>query len=100
MMRPDDDARLGLDMQTTVTLDEDVKALLTHAAQRSGKSLEAALNDTVRKALAPSAAVADVSPPVWPTFRMGPPLVDLTKANALAGELEDEYLIVKLRRGA
>ena len=33
------------------------------------------------------------------TFDMGLPLVDLTKANALAAELEDQELIAKLRAG-
>jgi prevent-host-death family protein len=34
------------------------------------------------------------------TFDMGVPLVDLTKANQLAGELEDRELIAKMARGA
>ena len=34
-----------------------------------------------------------------PTFNMGPPLVDLTKALQLAGELEDEEIIRKLASG-
>jgi prevent-host-death family protein len=34
------------------------------------------------------------------TFDMGVPLVDLTKANQLAGELEDMELIAKMARGA
>lgn len=33
-------------------------------------------------------------------FSCGTPLVDLTKANQLAGELEDEEIIAKMRRGA
>ena len=34
------------------------------------------------------------------TFRCGGALVDLTKANQLAGELEDEEILAKMRRGA
>lgn len=34
------------------------------------------------------------------TFSCGRPLVDLTKANQIAGELEDEELMAKMRRGA
>jgi prevent-host-death family protein len=34
------------------------------------------------------------------TFNMGVPLVDLTKANQLAGELEDQEIIAKMARGA
>jgi prevent-host-death family protein len=50
---------------------------------------------------------AKPSPPPKPvpkfvqrTFDMGVPLVDLTKANQLAGELEDMELIAKMARGA
>jgi prevent-host-death family protein len=34
------------------------------------------------------------------TFNMGVPLVDLIKANQLAGELEDQEIIAKMARGA
>lgn len=34
------------------------------------------------------------------TYSCGGALVDLTKANQLVGELEDEELIAKMRRGA
>lgn len=34
------------------------------------------------------------------TFHCGGALVDLTKANQLAGELEDEEILAKMRRGA
>ena len=34
------------------------------------------------------------------TFHCGGALVDLTKANQLAGELEDEENLAKMRRGA
>ncbi len=33
------------------------------------------------------------------TFNMGPPLVDLTRLNKLADELEDADLLAKLRKG-
>ncbi len=50
---------------------------------------------------APAAAPARVVPRfVQRTFDCGPPLVDLTKANQLAGELEDQEIIAKMRRGA
>lgn len=48
----------------------------------------------------PSMSQAEPPPFVQRTFSMGPPLVDLTKANKLAGDLEDEEIIAKLRRGA
>jgi prevent-host-death family protein len=34
------------------------------------------------------------------TFDMGVPLVDLTKANQLAGEMEDQEIMAKMARGA
>lgn len=34
------------------------------------------------------------------SFHCGGSLVDLTKANQLAGELEDQEIIAKMRRGA
>lgn len=87
-------------MRTTVTLDADVKSLLTEAAYRGGKSFKATLNDAVRAGLTkPSAASARRKPPDWPVYDMGVPLVDLTKAGALAAELEDLDLIEKQRRG-
>ena len=47
------------------------------------------------KADAPAQAIP---PFVQRTFHTGVPLVDLTKANQLAAELEDEELIEKMRR--
>ena len=40
----------------------------------------------------------EVAPFVQRTFHTGVPLVDLTKANQIAAELEDEELIEKMRR--
>lgn len=75
-------------MRTTVTLDPDVQSLLKDAAHRTGKPFKATLNDAVRAALAPERQLVSV-PPDWPCFDMGLPLVDLTKALALADELDD-----------
>ncbi len=88
-------------MRTTVTLDPDVKALLTEAAYRIGKPFKATLNDAVRAGLAPAAAAdARHQPPDWPCHDMGAPLIDLRKAMALADQLEDQALAAKLARGA
>lgn len=43
-------------------------------------------------------AQADVAS--FPTYDMGQPLVDVTKAVRLAGELEDHELTGRLTRGA
>lgn len=47
---------------------------------------------------APAHVAEDIPPFIQRTFDMGVPLVDLTKANQLAAELEDEELIEKMRR--
>ena len=86
-------------MRTTLTLDADVAQLLRDAMYRHDKSMKDAVNDALRAGLRPQkkAAVQAFS---FPVVDMGAPLVDLTKANALSAELEDQELIAKLRRGA
>lgn len=74
-------------MRTTVTLDADVQRQLSELAHRTGRSFKATLNDTVRRGLQQPGDRRP--PPQWPVFRMGAPLVDLTKAAALADELDD-----------
>lgn len=83
-------------MRTTVTLDPDVEHLVRQRMREQGVSFKRALNDAIREG-------AKGRPPVsfeTPTFDMGLPAVDLTKALRLAGELEDDELISQLRRGA
>ena len=88
-------------MRTTVTLDSDVQVLLKKAMRKRDASFKQTLNDAIRQGLAPhpkgSAAAHTFD---FPAYNMGQPLVDLTKANALAGELEDQELIAWMRRGA
>jgi hypothetical protein len=76
-------------MRTTVTLDPDVQNLLKEASHRSGKPFKVTLNDAIRAGLRPQRA-AQAAAPDWPLFDMGQPLVDLTKALALADELDDQ----------
>jgi len=82
-------------MRTTLTLDPDVHALLQDAAHRTGKPFKTTLNDAVRAGLSPHHQ-AKVPPPQWPVYAMGAPLVDLTKALALADELDDQVLVQRL----
>lgn len=59
-------------------------------------SFKEALNDAIRKGL------ADEQPTerFWTrTYSMGVPTVNLDKALQLAGELEDEEIIRKMRQG-
>lgn len=76
-------------MRTTVTLDPDVQTLLKEAAHRSGKPFKVTLNDAIRSGLRVQRS-AVIPPPNWPIVDMGVPLVDLTKAMALADELDDQ----------
>ena len=84
--------------RTTVTLDPDVQALLKRAMREHDLPFKQVLNNAVRDGLrttrsAPLAAFRQRS------FDMGAARVDLTHANALAADLEDEALVAKLRAG-
>lgn len=84
-------------MRTTVTLDPDVQRLLKEAEHRSGRPFKQVLNDAVRAGLGRGSTKA---PPFkQPVFSLGRAKVDLTKANALAGELEDQAVLAAARRG-
>jgi hypothetical protein len=88
-------------MRTTVTLDPDVQVLLKKAMRQRDTSFKQALNDAVRAGLgaAPPSHRAEQAFD-FPVFRMGRPLVDLTKATALAAELEDRELVARMQRDA
>ena len=88
-------------MRTTVTIDPDVEVMLRKAVRESGEPFKQVLNNAVRDGLrsAERKTARANKPFKQRTFNMGLPLVDLTKANALAGELEDQELIAKMRRG-
>jgi len=84
-------------VRTTVTLDADTEALVRARMAATGASFKQALNDAIRDGAA--------GIPKQPTFHtgtsaMGVPRVALEKALALAGELEDEELVRRLRRRA
>lgn len=87
-------------MRTIVTLDPDVEKLLRKAVRASGLPFKQVLNNAVRHGLSVSAARAEAEKLFrQPTFHMGEALVDLTKANALLGELEDQDFVEKMRQG-
>jgi len=88
-------------MRTTVTLDTDVQVLLKKAMRKHDASFKQTLNDAIRRGLAPQPKASAAAHTFdFPAYHMGQPLVDLTKANALAGELEDQELIARMQRGA
>jgi hypothetical protein len=84
------------DMRTTVDLDPDVDARLRALARERGVPLRVVINDALRAGLHPN--LADDRPPyVLPTRRLGlRPSINVDKALALAGELEDEEILRKL----
>lgn len=82
-------------MRTTITLDADTKALIDKAMTQRGLSFKEAVNDAIRRGLAPT---SEVERPTVPRS-LGHPEVDLTKALQLAGLLEDEALARRLAEG-
>ena len=83
-------------MRTTVTLDPDVESLLRNEVRRRGEPFKQILNDAIRRGLKLRRTPPEPYRPL--TFDMGPPAVDLTKALALAAELEDEELLRRHER--
>lgn len=83
-------------MRTTVTLEPDVDALIKRAMRERDLTFKQALNEAVR------AGARRTRPRAKPvtTYDMGEPLVDVTRALRLAGELEDQELVRRLARGA
>lgn len=81
-------------MRTTVTLDPDTAALVQQRMRQRGVSFKQALNDAIRE----GAAVARV-PFHTETADLGTPSVNLDRALQLAGDLEDDELIRRMRVG-
>lgn len=81
-------------MRTTVTLDPDTAALVQRRMREHGVSFKQALNDAVR-----AGAGATRTPFRTATADLGTPTVNLDRALQLAGELEDEELVRKMRVG-
>jgi hypothetical protein len=85
-------------MRTTITLDDDVAVRLERVQREQGVSFKQAVNQTLRAGLDRSAP-ASSGRYEFPTFRMGlKPGINLDRALALAAELEDREIAVKLTR--
>jgi len=80
-----------------VTLDPDVEALVKRVMRERGLTFKQAVNEGIRAGMGARATRAE---PALPAHDMGEPLVDVTKALRLAGELEDQELAARLPRGA
>lgn len=85
-------------MRTTMDLDPDVIKLVRDTAHKQHRTTKAVVNEGLRTSLG-AKPVTKRKKITLPTYNMGEPLVDLTKALALAAELEDEEIIRKLALG-
>jgi hypothetical protein len=65
--------------------------------QERGLTFKQAVNEAIRAGIGVRPTGVGAS---FPTHDMGEPLVDITKALRLAGELEDQELAARLPRGA
>ncbi len=81
-------------MRSTLTLDVDVSRLLQDRMKQEDKPYKQIVNEAIRNGFQ-----ANESRPVAFTplsFSLGEPKIDLTKANALAAEFEDQEIKAKL----
>lgn len=85
-------------MRTTVTLDPDVEALLRKTMRARGEPFKQVLNAAIRDGLRAGSARAPSRKFRQRTFKLGKPLVDLTKALSLAAELEDAETVSRMQR--
>lgn len=83
-------------MRTTITLDPDVAALVEKHMKERGVPFKAAVNDALRRGLG---AVGDRPAFRTKTHDLGPYLADVTHANRLASDLEDDAILSKLEQG-
>ena len=73
-------------MRTTITLDDDVVALIESERQRTGETFRAAVNRLLRRSARPAQSA---EPPPLPT-RPGRPLLDISDVSAVLAALDDE----------
>ena len=73
-------------MRTTVTLDDDVAALIEAERARTGESFRSAVNLLLRRVARPGPPPEPSSLPTLP----GRPLLDVSDVSALLAALDDE----------
>ena len=83
-------------MRTTVTLDPDVEELIRRRMHERRATFKDVVNEGLRVALRAKAATGAHE---TPSFDLGTPRVDLDRALALAGALEDEERVRRLLEG-
>lgn len=81
-------------MRTTITLDADVHRLLQQVAHKRKRPFKQVLNEVVRSSLGGASMGKPFAQPVYSSGRSR---IDLTKALALAADLEDQEILVKTR---
>lgn len=82
-------------MRTTVTLDPDTEQLIRRRMRERGLTFKEALNDAIRR------SAGDLAPAFQTrTASLGRATVNLDRALQLAGELEDDELVRKMRAGS
>jgi hypothetical protein len=81
-----------------MTLDDDLVKLARDTAHREHRSFKSVCNDALRAGLAKKPA-AKRKKFTFPSYNMGQPTMDLTKALAIAAEMEDQEIIRKLQLG-
>jgi hypothetical protein len=87
-------------MRTTVRIDDDLLRELKQRARRENTTLTKLLNIVLRRGIAAPADCKKRNRTYREkTYSMGPPLVDITKALALAAELEDQENIRRMGLG-
>jgi len=84
-------------MRTTVTLDPDTEQVIRRRMREEKISFKQALNDAIRDGAARRPKDRKFR---TETASLGHPTVNLDRALQLAGELEDEELVRRMRRGA
>ena len=72
-------------MRTTITLDDDVAALIESERRRTGESFRATVNRLLRRSMRP---VPAGEPPSLPT-RPGRPLLDIADVSAVLAALDE-----------
>ena len=88
-------------MRTTVTLEDDVATELERIAFETKKSFKSVINDLLKRALRDSKKMASSAPFFMPPHTCGGLINsgDFDHATQMDAELEDEYLLQKLKLG-
>lgn len=79
-------------MRTTLTIDDDVAALVERERQRTGETIREVTNRLLRQGL--QRARAQPSPVELPTLP-GQPRIDVTDTSAVLADADDNHLAAK-----